>query len=289
MKTSNGHDLWEKGDEGCPDAIKDRNGDIVLGLCKVCGKGEADLSGNCVDIRTADDIDMEAIHRDIDKFEKAEDVHSVNPYTALRQHWNENQPKEFGLYTGDDKLAFEVLRSAMMELERLGWKGMEYAPKDGTVIAVIEPFCSAAVAARYEESVHGWFSFGHGDSWPSRPVLWRPLKEAEERARPFQKINEGPRAQVPAPAMKAMRHFASALVQKHKGSSWKLSHGFNNHEIKIGDSDRTILSELNAEYAQFFFHCQPVQILRLLDRIDFLEWRGDVARTHGRKGDIGRD
>lgn len=42
------HDLYETGDPGAPDQIKDGNGEVVLGLCKRCGKAEVDLDGPCV-------------------------------------------------------------------------------------------------------------------------------------------------------------------------------------------------------------------------------------------------
>ena len=41
------HDLYTTGDENAPDSIKDRNGEVVLGLCKVCGKAESELSEPC--------------------------------------------------------------------------------------------------------------------------------------------------------------------------------------------------------------------------------------------------
>lgn len=41
------HVLYETGDADAPDAIKDRNGDVVLALCRNCGKGEIDLHGSC--------------------------------------------------------------------------------------------------------------------------------------------------------------------------------------------------------------------------------------------------
>ena len=41
------HNLYERGDAGCPDQILDRNGDVVLGLCKACGQAEADLAPDC--------------------------------------------------------------------------------------------------------------------------------------------------------------------------------------------------------------------------------------------------
>ena len=42
-----GHVLYKDGDSYIPESIKDRNGQVVLGLCKKCGKGEADLAGPC--------------------------------------------------------------------------------------------------------------------------------------------------------------------------------------------------------------------------------------------------
>lgn len=37
------HVLWKDGDFGIPDALKDRNGEVVLGQCKVCGAAEQEL------------------------------------------------------------------------------------------------------------------------------------------------------------------------------------------------------------------------------------------------------
>lgn len=41
------HKLYETKDADRPDAICDSNGEVVLGLCKVCGQAEADLEPNC--------------------------------------------------------------------------------------------------------------------------------------------------------------------------------------------------------------------------------------------------
>jgi hypothetical protein len=43
-----GHTLYETGDPGAPDVIKDGNGEVCLGLCKVCGRAEAELVEPCV-------------------------------------------------------------------------------------------------------------------------------------------------------------------------------------------------------------------------------------------------
>ena len=42
------HQLYEKGDPGIPNSILDSNGDVVLGLCKVCGRGEQELDDHPV-------------------------------------------------------------------------------------------------------------------------------------------------------------------------------------------------------------------------------------------------
>ena len=41
------HDLYMTGDPDAPNSIKDGDGDVVLGLCRKCGKGEAELEGSC--------------------------------------------------------------------------------------------------------------------------------------------------------------------------------------------------------------------------------------------------
>lgn len=41
------HILYETSDKDAPDTIKDRNGEVVLGLCKICGRGEAQLIEAC--------------------------------------------------------------------------------------------------------------------------------------------------------------------------------------------------------------------------------------------------
>lgn len=46
--TAPAHDLYKTGDADAPDVIKDRNGEVVLGLCRRCNKGEVELDGPCV-------------------------------------------------------------------------------------------------------------------------------------------------------------------------------------------------------------------------------------------------
>ena len=41
------HKLYETGDQGAPEAILDRNGEVALDLCKVCGGAEAAMPTEC--------------------------------------------------------------------------------------------------------------------------------------------------------------------------------------------------------------------------------------------------
>lgn len=37
------HDLFKTGDSDAPEQVKDRNGEVVLAMCRKCGKAEAEL------------------------------------------------------------------------------------------------------------------------------------------------------------------------------------------------------------------------------------------------------
>jgi hypothetical protein len=61
MKIYNGHALYERADKDAPEQIKDRNGDIVLNCCKVCGMAEVELSEPCVDRVEAAEAHLKAL------------------------------------------------------------------------------------------------------------------------------------------------------------------------------------------------------------------------------------
>lgn len=52
-KTIPNHILYRNGDDGIPDAICDAQGCVVLELCKICHRGEIELTEPCV--HTVDD------------------------------------------------------------------------------------------------------------------------------------------------------------------------------------------------------------------------------------------
>lgn len=43
------HRLYKMSDADAPDSIKDRNGEVVLDLCRDCGAGESQLSEVCIE------------------------------------------------------------------------------------------------------------------------------------------------------------------------------------------------------------------------------------------------
>ena len=47
MNCYNEHELYEDGDENIPPQILDRNGEVVLAMCKRCRKVEIELDGPC--------------------------------------------------------------------------------------------------------------------------------------------------------------------------------------------------------------------------------------------------
>lgn len=50
------HIFYKTGDLDTPNFIKDRNGEVVLNLCRMCWKAEGDLSSSCPRHTTYNDI-----------------------------------------------------------------------------------------------------------------------------------------------------------------------------------------------------------------------------------------
>lgn len=47
MRNHVSHELFQTGDIGCPEQALDRNGEVVLGVCKNCGRVESELAEPC--------------------------------------------------------------------------------------------------------------------------------------------------------------------------------------------------------------------------------------------------
>ena len=50
------HELYKTGDAGAPAAILDRNGEVTLSLCKVCGGAEGAMPTKCPEEMTPEQM-----------------------------------------------------------------------------------------------------------------------------------------------------------------------------------------------------------------------------------------
>ena len=76
-----------------------------------------------------------------------------------------------------EKDALRVMMDAWIRLKDLGWREAIYCPKDGTKFHAIEAGSTGIFESWYEGTWPDghWWCFDHGDIWPARPILFRPL------------------------------------------------------------------------------------------------------------------
>ena len=79
----------------------------------------------------------------------------------------------------DERAALEALQRAYTRLTELGWRDAIYCPKDGTRFEVIEAGSTGVFPCRYQGTwpKGTWWADYGGDLWPSRPILFRLMKE----------------------------------------------------------------------------------------------------------------
>lgn len=91
------------------------------------------------------------------------------------RHWR--RPGTEPAIPDPEAAALARLHAAHQELERLGWKGAIYCPKDGTVFLAIEPGTGVPMRCAYwgEWPTGGWWELDSGDAYPVRPSLFKLL------------------------------------------------------------------------------------------------------------------
>lgn len=82
----------------------------------------------------------------------------------------------------DDAAALTVMLAAYQRLMEMGWREAVYCPKDGTVFEAIEAGSLGIHRCHYsgEWPKGGWWLHDKGDLYPSRPILFRPIKESND-------------------------------------------------------------------------------------------------------------
>lgn len=78
--------------------------------------------------------------------------------------------------------ALKQIAGAMQRLDDLGFRDAIYAPKDGTVVDLIEAGTAIVLSGHYMSYGPGGCFFVHceGDLWPSNPILFRPRTAPEQ-------------------------------------------------------------------------------------------------------------
>lgn len=78
--------------------------------------------------------------------------------------------------------ALSVILSGVERLRELGWNDIVYCPKDGSMFLAVEAGSCGIFDCHYEgEWPNGhWWIFDAGDSWPSRPLMWKKKPETNE-------------------------------------------------------------------------------------------------------------
>lgn len=81
----------------------------------------------------------------------------------------------------DVETALRAMGEAYFRLQELGWRDATYCPKDGSPFEVIEAGSTGIHRAHYQGTWPNgtWWVEDEGDLYPSRPILFRLLPEAQ--------------------------------------------------------------------------------------------------------------
>ncbi len=100
----------------------------------------------------------------------------------LQKMWAEADKKSKDYREAGDKKLLAQMLDAYNGLRSLGWREIEGCPKNGKRFLAICPGDTGVFVHYYKgEWPNGhWWAEAHGDLWPSRPILWKPLPEKEK-------------------------------------------------------------------------------------------------------------
>ncbi len=96
-------------------------------------------------------------------------------YSELQKLWKEYDKKAKDYREKGDEALLRQMIDAYGGLILLGWRDIESAPRDGTRFLAV-CLASTGVFVHYEEDGL-WWAEAHGDLWPSKPILWKPIPD----------------------------------------------------------------------------------------------------------------
>lgn len=104
----------------------------------------------------------------------------------LMAFWAANARHEPKYTRPEEVEALRQIADAVDTLKRLGWRDAVYCPKDGSTFLVVEAGCTTVFPCRYrgEWPKGSWWVQHAGDEWPSRPILFRPMRKARSDEEP---------------------------------------------------------------------------------------------------------
>lgn len=100
-----------------------------------------------------------------------------NQAPSMMQMWAEADKKARDWRDAGDIKLLKQMHDAYQGLEACGWRQIIYCPKDGTRFLAIEAGSTGVYPCHYRGQwpTGSWWSEAHGDLWPSRPILWKPM------------------------------------------------------------------------------------------------------------------
>jgi hypothetical protein len=176
------HVLYKTGDADAPAVIKDRNGDVVLECCRLCGRGEAQLSEPCDGLPPIGDSLAQPIG-DAEGLTSEDAIKWITEdgrYFAKRDTKGEDMAFWSNVYNSEncEKIA-NLLRSADSRSAASAWQDISTAPKDGTLVLICGNGDAGYYVADAKYDGRYWCLFNvDADDWTEpcfAPTHWMPL------------------------------------------------------------------------------------------------------------------
>lgn len=95
----------------------------------------------------------------------------------IRAMWAAADKKQKDWRDAGEGVLLERMHDAWAGLKACGWREIEYCPKDGSRFLAISAGSTGVFPHHYRgEWPDGhWWCEAHGDLWPSRPIMWKPM------------------------------------------------------------------------------------------------------------------
>ena len=96
---------------------------------------------------------------------------------TISQIWRDAEKRNKDWRDAGEKVHLDAMFQCYQALKACGWSDAIYCPKDGTQFLAIEAGSTGVFPCTYRGKWPDgtWWTEAHGDLWPSRPILWKPM------------------------------------------------------------------------------------------------------------------